>query len=625
MSANRYVLLGLLPLLLTTTACASVEEDVLGKIFPRPTEETITAIPKEPLALKIEKEVGLRRFKNPEELELAVGALDYAEKKEASVVPEDMQKSVLANGYVYRAMDTGFSYGKLGETQLPVRVTMLGFAPRGIAQQGNILVLAGTSEGKTQTAVVDITAPAAPKVLSNTTADGNLMAVRFAPGTAFVVLRGVWKDAMTIPAVYEDNQPRTYDYKRVGCACPALYGFSRAYSHAGYVHVVTLPLVANAQAEQYVVAVSDDQQVHVASQALYIGYRPQETEEDVRLEVLASTLAEKLDGRAKLQYTEIMRAPDYILTPEEREEKQLRLLEREKDALAQDAQTSIERDVAAQLEEQMADFEKKTQVTIMHKLRFDEGKLQYVSAAVTQGTPHDTLQVGEYAEGTWLLSRAPRSGTGSVLHTLDTQMQPKGDLLLENIVLPLVRRARETELWVTTSGSAEASILNLSTPELVGQQTLTQDERMIPVGENRVVQVSKGTDGVVLRLLDTSGETKELAKQSLTGSGAYSRLFDELTAAYYHPAQKMLIIHVEEIRRAGSSTGFDGVMLFAVGENTLEKKAEFDLRSGMGQVVADTDVQVLPVSDTEVAVLYGKTASLINTAELKETVRKVLQ
>lgn len=616
-------------LLLTTllaSSCAMQEQDLLSRIFPEPTEKTITDVPHMTVDQQLDQESPLRRFRNPQEMADAVGDI-VVSGNPAAFQGEQMAQEVLANSFVYRINETGFSYAKLGDGALPVRVMMLPFKPAGIATNNNMLVVTGAKDDATHTfvAYIDITAPAAPRLLSTTEADGALMGLRFEPDTIFIVLRGRWKNMMNIPALYANGQAPQYDYTRAGCACPALYGFTRAYTNPGYVHVLSVNTTNPASfTNQQVIAVSDDQQVALTQNALYIGYAPQLSEDDVLLDVLKTAMQSRLDAKAKLEYTKIVQAPDYVLSAAERRSKELHYLRKEEQTLPKDQYEAVEREVASS--QQIAMFRNKAQVTMLHKLRFDAGKLQFVSAAITSGTPFDTISLGETTKGTWLVSRQP--GSGAVMHTFDEQLQPQGELKIESMLQPQVRRAKDDTVWLTTAGSNDAHIISLADltkPAQTGMQTIVDDARLISLEDGRSIQVNKVQNGLTLDLLRTQGDVQKLATLSLTGAAAYSRLFDSLDAAYYMPAKKLLVLHVEEARKVGNADHFDGVMVFAIDDNTIEKRAEFDLRAGMDRLTSGSDISIQPVSDNGVAVLYGKTASLIDLDQLKETVRKVLQ
>lgn len=601
------------------------DTDLLTRIFPVPTEKTITDVPHIPVDQLLQQEMPFRRFRNPEEWAALLGGSITA--KAMSFPGETLPSSLLAKSYVYGVGESGLSYVKLGDSQLPVRVLSLPFKAIGVMLVDEVLVVTGTKDANTAMAFIDITAPAAPRLINSFEAEGTFLAQRSAPHTVFLALRGDWSKGFHIPMLSPDGQEPSYDYNRATCNCPSLYGFSRTYTNPSFLHVVTVDVRnPSAYISQQAVALSDDQKVTLTDRALYIGYKPQLSEDSVRLEVLKNLLVPKLDGKAKVQYTQIVQAPDYVLSAGERQEKQLRYLEQQEAKLATDAKQIMDESLKQKLESELASFHQKTDVTVMHKLRFEEGRLQYVSATSTAGVPEDRLLVGETEKGTWLLSKAV-SGTGVLLQTINAQMQPQGHLALEGMIEPQMRRAKGDTLWIGALGSAEASVVNLTDmtkPTLEAKRTLVADARLITVDEKRAIQVNKTQEGLLLTLLDVQGDPKALANAEIKGNAAYSRLFDTLGAAMYVPEQKMLVIHVEESRNAGSNGRFDGVMLFAVGDNTLEKKTEVDLRAGT-EKTAGGDISIQRVSEKEVAVLYGKTASLLDLTVPKEVVRKTLQ
>ena len=628
MRTSAFSALLLLSGVVTLSSCAMQDGDLMGRIFPVPTEKTITDVPHIPVNQLLEQETPFRRFRNPEELQAALG--DAKVTAPTSVQSEVFPVSLLAKSYVYRVSDTGLSYAKLGDSQLPVRVMTLAFKPTGIALVDDTLVIVGAKQGSSATSVamVDIAAPAAPRLVHTFEAEGTLQALRFAPHTIFIALRGQFQEPLTLPSMTLNGQKSVYDYTKPTCDCPSLYGFSRTYTNPGYLNVITLNVgSANLAPQQQIIALSADQQVTMTDTALYIAYKPQLTEDAVKLEVLKEALVSQLSAKAKVQYTQIVQAPDYVLSSAERQMKQLRFLEQQEMAMATDARASVDATLQQKMEQELKAFHDKIDITITHKLRFDENKLQYVTASQTGGTPFATMLLGETEKGTWLVSHVP-TGTGALLHTLDGQMQPLGSLTLDGLTQPQVRRAKNNELWLGDLGGSDARVIDLADmtkPVLQATRGLVADARLVTVDDKRALQVNKNAQGITLTLLDTQGEPKQLATLNLNGSAAYTRFFENLGAALYMPAQKMLIIHMEESRGTGGKEHFDGVMVFAIGDTSIDKKAEFDLRSGMQDLGQGSDLSIVPMSDTQVAVLYGKTASLLDLVAGKEIIRRVLQ
>lgn len=599
-----------------------MESTPLSRLFPAPDEKTITDVPHVTVEEQLAQESPLRRFRNPEELMEAVGALNR-EGKDPLPTVEPLSKSVLVESYVYRTTEKGISYARLGETQLPVRVMILPFAPAGITVSGTTLAVIGTqTAGYTDIAYLDITAPAAPKLLSHLSAEGTFVATRTQNNTLFFVLQGVWQEEVRLPQLLRGGAPVEYDYKKPTCACPALYGFTRTYTNPYYLHVLTADTRNPAQfTTQQVLALSSDQFVRMTPTALFLGYAPQMRESDILLDAMKTVVVPKLSPAAKVQYTQIVRAPDFLLTPEERRSKQLEFLRRQERLMSPAMQEALKKEQESVAS--YASYKEKLASTTLHKMRFEEGKLQYVTAATTSGTPLESPLVGDTEGGSWLLSR---QGSGTILRTFDGQMAPKGEVFMSDVQAPQVRRNRGGELWIEGGTSQSVRILrlaDLSRPMVTTGPEITMDARLIALEEGRALQVQKLEKTLELQLLSTA-DGKVLARYTLKEGTPYTRLFETLEAAYYHAPSRQLFVHMEERRGVGGAATFDGVMIFALGEASIEKKAEVDLRSGMTGNFG-TDIRLLPMGEGDVAVLYGKLASLINTASREETVRRVLE
>jgi len=552
----------------------------------------------------------------------AVGSV-LSPVKEINWSAESLEKSVVAKSYVYRMTEKGLSYIRLGDSTLPVRVMVLPFEPSGITISGDMLALIGTkTDGMTEIAYVDITTPAAPKLVTHMTAEGTFVATRSANNTLFFILRGQWKENVHVPTLAVGGKEIAYDYKKPTCPCPALYGFSREYRNPNFVHVLTADTRNPAQfTTGQVLALSEDQTVTVTSGALYISYAPQMQEDDVLLDALKNVLVSKLSNAAKVQYTQIVQAPDFLLTPEERRRKQLAFLRRQEQLLSPEMQKAVEKELTSTAE--YSTYKEKLRVTTVHKLRFDEGKFQYVTAATTPGLPFASPLLGDTEGGSWMLSQ---EGSGALLRTFDPQMAPKGTVLLENMASPVVRRNRGNTIWLGNSGTSsvrEIQMADLSAPRSTEGPDLTMDARLITLDAGRAIQVQKTAKGLELQLLSL-GDMNVQARFALEGTEAYSRIFDSLDAAYYDTATKQLFVHMSEKRGTSQKETFDGLMVFKAEEGRLEKKAEIDLRSGMTGDLG-TDIRVMPLGDKEVVVIYGKVASTMNTENLTESARKILE
>lgn len=632
MLSKKTLLLTLLATAPFVASCAMPSEgDIFSRVFGEPTEKNIVNVPHLPLAQLLDQEKALRRYRNPSELFEAI-QMHFDEAKPRALPAPEAVRSVLKDSYVYRIAEDGLSFVKLGSSELPVRVLNLPFTPQGIYTKDETLLVTGTGEDKSKTVVarINISAPAAPKLEGTLELDGALRGVRFTDKTAFFVLQGAFQNPFALPTIAIDGKSRSYDFTSSGCNCPALYGFTRTFKNPSFLHVLTLDLtLASTDVTQQIIALNEDQEVVLGEQALYIVYAPQLRESDIKLEVLKNLLVTTLTPAKKLEYSEIVDAPEYVLQSDEKREKQLMYLESAQRNLSSSAQEGMEKNIQIALDKQTADYRKQADVTMMHKLRFDTGKLQYVSAVTLPGKPLDTTTLGETSLGTWFVSRSKlETQTGTLLHTLDSQMQQQGEVFLDALQNPQVRRDRDGAVWFSESGSDEVRIINvsdLSAPVVVATRRVAADARLVRIDDTKSIQVSKVQDGLAISLLDTSGEVKVLATTELKGSLAYSRFFESLTGALYVPEKKMLVLHIEESRRAGNAGAFDGVMVFIIQNNTIEKKAEFDLRKGIEGQQDVFDIQISQISDNEVAVLYGKTASSIDLTTLQETSRKVLR
>lgn len=443
--------------------------------------------------------------------------------------------------------------------------------------------------------VYDISRREAPKEIKNYVFEGTHRASRLIDGRVYVVSAAypqmeIYTKERPLPYVFEDGKVVPLS------ARPQVFYFDGNYANPNFTTVSSFNLrdLEKTLNSETFVTEGAESPVLVSRGNLYLTFVERRDESEVTLEVVMKNLQDKLNEEERAQVTQIQKAEDYILSPQEKRYKLLAIYTRvaarlpleEKDALA----ARIEKETLQTLQEKFSEM----QTTKIYRLEIAQGKLNFIASGAVSGAPLNQFSLDESATGSLRIATTlgnaweTREGLKSYsnVYVLDKNLKRIGavEKLATGERIYAARFMQERAYLVTFKQTDPLFVLDLKdekNPRVLGELKLPGFSTYLhPYGENFLIglgqdaeaETGRTTGKIKLSLFDVSkvNEPRELSSYVSEGT-AQSAAVNNHVAFNFWPDKNLLVIPMSVSRGAGvvSSTDF-GVAVFRVDEQKIE-------------------------------------------------------
>ncbi|OGY77110.1 MAG: hypothetical protein A2445_05535 [Candidatus Jacksonbacteria bacterium RIFOXYC2_FULL_44_29] len=237
--------------------------------------------------------------------------------------------------------------------------------------------------------VFDISDPKNPKQVRDLDFEGNYNNSRMIGDYVYFVTAAYMNaldDDLPVPRMLENGAVVAMD-DAVSCKrCPAVYYFDMPYQSYNFTTVTAINTKDSAvepMSEVYVL--SDNQNMYVSSNNIYITYTKYISEYQLVMEVMRELVYPRLPAKDQERIAKIEAVDNFILTQEEKMQKIGYIVEKYQNTLTDEERTALQQELENRVKQKYQDIAKELEKTVVHKIAIQGGELKYITYGEVPG------------------------------------------------------------------------------------------------------------------------------------------------------------------------------------------------------------------------------------------------
>ncbi len=430
-------------------------------------------------------------------------------------------------------------------------------------------------------------------------------------------------DEAPVPRILVGGQALPIGCSKDRCYNPPVYYIDIPNTNYNFVTVAAINVKDNSQplkSEVYLLPAS--QNVYVSPSNIYLTYTKYISEYDLYMAVAKEVVWPLLSPRRQKQVIEIESAPNYILSPAEKQRKISALIEYYLSRQPNDERDKIEEKIKTALQQKYEDISKELQKTIIHKIAIAGPKLNYQAQGEVTGRVLNQFSMNEDGDYFYIATTRDRSfwprplffnrlskdfappeknESYSNLYVLNKNLKIVGSLekLAPGEKIYSARFMQKRAYLVTFRRLDPLFVIDLSKPtkpRVLGKLKIPgYSDYLHPYDDTTLIGLGKETatsswggvvsTGLKISLFDVSDVTqpKEVAKYVLGERGSDSEALRNHKAFSFWPQKHLLVIPVV-VRESRSSRfwgriNFAGAAVFAINKSEIKLKGKISHQS----------------------------------------------
>ena len=388
------------------------------------------------------------------------------------------------------------------------------------------------------------------------------------------------------------------------CIMPDVYYFDLPYSSYNFssVNVVDLKNI-EADLEREIYILSNNQNMYVSEDNIYITYTKYISEEQLVMEMTKEILVPKLPQKEAGKIIAIDKVENFILNDNEKINKIGFILERYIQSLGDDEREGLEKEIETKMKKKYEDISKELEKTVIHKVEINGSDIEYKTSGEVTGHVLNQFSMDENAgyfriattkNRTWSRFDKESNESYSNLYILDENLKQVG--AVENLApderIYSVRFMQNRAYLVTFKQTDPLFVIDLSnprSPKVLGELKIPGFSNYLhPYDENTLIGIGKDaklneyervvTGGLKISLFDVSdvANPKEADNIIIGDVGSDSIALNDHKAFLFSKDKNLLVIPAtiresKEENRYGR-INFRGALWFDVSKDKIELK-----------------------------------------------------
>lgn len=426
--------------------------------------------------------------------------------------------------------------------------------------------------------VFDLSDPKNPKQVRDLDFEGYYVNSRMIGDQVYLVTStylSVFDDEVPVPRVIENGAVLCVDSKVAGCLHPPVYYFDMPYESYNYTTVNSINIKNTTdpvKAEVYLL--SGGQNLYVSENNIYITYTKYISEYQLSMTVMKELVYPKLGSKDRDRIAKIEATENYILSPQEKQNKISYMVERYLNSLSDVERTAIEDQTQALLRQKYQSIANELEKTVIHKIAIKNGELKYQTYGEVPGNVINQFAMDEN-QGYFRIATTrnrqwaeflneDEQDSWSNLYVLDADLKTVGRV--EKLALGeriySVRFMQNRAYLVTFQQTDPLFVLDVSNPQsprVLGKLKIPgysnylhpyDDNLLIGLGRDTKVNEWGGVinQGIKLSLFDVSAvdNPKEVDTYIIGDAGTNSEALNDHHAFLFSKDKNLLVIPVQQ-------------------------------------------------------------------------------
>ena len=354
------------------------------------------------------------------------------------------------------------------------------------------------------------------------------------------------------------------------CIMPDVYYFDFPYYSYNFTSVNVIDLAnLDSDIEREVYILSNNQNMHVSENNIYITYTKQISEEDLVREMTREILTLRLPDKESEKIAKIDAVESFILSDREKTNKITIIIERYIAGLSDDEQKQLQKEIENALKKKYEDISKELEKTIIHKIAIKGKDIEYKCSGEVTGhvlnqfsmdESNGYFRIATTKNRTWSRFGKESRKSYSNLYVLDNNLEEVGALedLAPDERIYSVRFMQNRAYLVTFKQADPLFVIDLSdikNPTVLGELKIPgfsnylhpyDETSLIGIGKDAKINEYGGvkTGGLKISLFDVSDieNPKESDSIVIGGAGSNSLALNDHRAFLFSREKNLLVI-----------------------------------------------------------------------------------
>lgn len=391
------------------------------------------------------------------------------------------------------------------------------------------------------------------------------------------------------------------------CVSPNVYYFDIPYQRYNFTTVSAINinnLEETLKSEIYLLP--SNQNIYVSQNNLYLAYTKYVSDEELMMDSVLEIMQSYLSEKDKEKISKIQAVENFILSPSEKNEKIMSLIESFLNKFSNEEEERLEEELKNKMKQKYQDISKELEKTVIHKIAIAEGKLEYQNYGEVTGTALNQFSMDESGDyfriattknQTWSqFADEERIESYSNLYVLDKDMKELGSVenLAEGERIYSVRFMQNRAYLVTFKQTDPLFTIDLSdptNPRVLGELKIPGFSNYLhPYDETTLIGIGRDTEetsgdgfitkGVKISLFDVSDITnpKEADTYVFDDSGYSDSIALSDHKAFLFSKEKNLLVIPLSITKQNRSSEleFSGAAVFKIDKTKIELQGKID-------------------------------------------------
>jgi len=447
------------------------------------------------------------------------------------------------------------------------------------------------SQGGAYVKVIDVANPAAPSVFKEVELEGTYRDSRMVGSQLlFISQKSFYQPyyEFRLPRVQvagEELELDSFDDGKV-------HYFDIPYRGVNSMQVATFDIATEeTELDREIYFMERGQDIYVSTNHLYITYPTYLDEDLLVFELAVSLLGDELPRDVEERLNTIRNADPILLNREEKLRKQMQEMERWVYSLSQEEQDRLEDRMEKEVEKEMENILKEQEKSVIHKISFKDGELDYLATGEVTGTILNQFSMDEYKGNfrvtttknrTWsTFSKNLDQESYNNVYVLDEKMRVIGSLekLAETERIYSTRFMGDRAYMVTFRQTDPLFVIDLKdpkNPKVLGELKIPGFSNYLhPYDENHLLGIGRDADinrfggvqadGVKVSLFNVEDVTnpKEVDHIIVQGRGTTSEALNNHKAVLFSKEKNLLAFPIT-VQKDYSFDAYQGAYLFTV-------------------------------------------------------------
>ncbi|MDD4412074.1 MAG: beta-propeller domain-containing protein [Patescibacteria group bacterium] len=393
-----------------------------------------------------------------------------------------------------------------------------------------------------------------------------------------------WNNDYALPKILEDGKMISSDKETNRFKLPNIYYFDTQYDSANLVTLAAINIKDNStpiKTEVYVMP--NAQNLYASEKNLYLTYTKYFNESDLTARLTIDLLKDKLSAKDKDRLTKIDAADKLVLSDAEKLQKIMNIVEKYLASLSDDERQKTENQIKAAAKIKYKSIAEEMEKTIIHKIAYDNGKIEYKAQGEVAGTVLNQFSMDESGDYFRLATTKNRSWSELVdekdkasyanVFVLGNDLKQVGALtgLAKNESIYAARFMGKRVYLVTFEKTDPLFAIDLSNPKkpiVLGELKIPGFSQYLhPYDETTLIGIGRQTEendkgravvkGLKISLFDVAdtNNPKEISQLELGGLGSDSAALNDHKAVLFSFDKKLLVIPAYLTQRWNSDWG----------------------------------------------------------------------